>query len=242
MIMFDIILTENCNFNCSYCYQRRDSIPDESFISKSSLELALNCFKKLKDIGSDRININIMGGELSTFPKETLEYFKIILNYTIRYLDITRVYFTFSTNFSGDILFFKEVHLLFKDYNYCTDISIHLEYNNILNISNKIKEFRKFYKNINIEVLTNSNYTDLPLELKNIKGIKPVTISTLERYVKTPIKVCTPNYFEIRPTGEILNKCTKDIFNFLNFKLAKEIECDHVCPCIDYVKYTSPKK
>ena len=88
-----LTITNYCNLQCSYCHQFKS---EDSFFDSNNYK-ALNNFIRSLPL-SDRVNIHLIGGEASLFPKKIKEIVKNIKK--IERTDNVRFTFTTTTNAS----------------------------------------------------------------------------------------------------------------------------------------------
>ena len=143
-ILFDIYFNYSCNYNCYYCYSKKNNLK----ISDKQLELIINFFKRLNNITLP--NLKILGGEPLLYDK--LFYFiDSIYEFSNYYVDLT-------TNFS--LLNDKNIDLLnnYKTKNFRIELSIHPQYINEQYLKHFFNIISKLKININIIVNLDLNY------------------------------------------------------------------------------------
>jgi len=180
------ILTENCNFNCSYCYQKKS----KNYLKESTAERVI---EKLLPFLQNNSFVNFYGGE------PLLEFDKI--KFIVSLLNKTNKKFNYSTSTNG--YFLQEEILDFLNKN---SFSILISFDGLAqNITRKKNSLNKMVFNIkkalgypNLYIQTNSVFTRETLNYitKSIKfiselGIKNIRITPASHYPweKEKIKV-----------------------------------------------------
>ena len=131
----------NCNYNCSYCFQRErkdNKIPiDVNKLKETSLKIKNFIIKNKIDI------ISLAGGEVSILKNEDL---KQIIN---NFVDIDNLEICIITNFSRSVEYYFD---LIKDFNKKISFSLSYHEKDIKSFFDKVENFIKRSPNADVSI------------------------------------------------------------------------------------------
>jgi len=239
--IFSFILTEKCNFDCKYCFQKIDR--EDHLINFKLFKTVVD--KILKEIVKVDLKYSVfylMGGELSVLP-ETMKYIKYINDRIneINYQDDNhKIRIRLVTNYTGPKEYFQEYlsldntdpffiskHYLFKNKDFLAKLhelpfssyEIKIFYSTDTKLNNH-KEIFDFCQEKNIPCIEEEIYA--------------YTRNARDTGVVNKFKACKKCYalaYSIDNKGKIKEECKGHEYNFLNFRINKKpYNCTQICP------------
>ncbi len=144
----DLMITEQCNMNCTYCFSpRRDSV--------LTIEQGKKVLDRMKDISPDALNITFFGGEPLLYPKTVLELAQYSRNHLWKDKDKKHTC-TFHVVTNGTY-FDEEMFKLYKSLGFSIQVSMdgdkitteeHRGVQNFDLIVNNVKQMLKIFPNL----------------------------------------------------------------------------------------------
>jgi MoaA/NifB/PqqE/SkfB family radical SAM enzyme len=114
--IFELLINNNCDLNCSYCYMRNEDSSWTNIASVKNINLILNILKKIDKYYP--VKICLSGGEALLHP-EIFEIFKLSsLSYFKNDLHI-------NTNLNNSFDIFKKIFEVYKSFKFILHISFH---------------------------------------------------------------------------------------------------------------------
>lgn len=194
---FTFIVTDNCNFNCSYCYKKKKDGNLDYSLAKKALSFFVPFFTKKYFLG-------FYGGE----PLICFDLIKSIVHFTKNKNEQfnKRAKYSITTNGSlitDDILEFLNKH----------KFHIELSFDGLAqNISRKNGSFERILSNIK-KIL---NYPNISFEINSV--FSPDTIGLLSESIKFIVELNVPN---IRYSLSTIKPWDKTALNTLETELSK---------------------
>jgi MoaA/NifB/PqqE/SkfB family radical SAM enzyme len=127
--IFELLINNNCDLKCSYCYMRNEDNNWTSIASIKNINTVLNILKKIDK--HYPVKICLSGGEALLHP-EIFEIFKLpSLSYFKNDLHI-------NTNLNSSFDNFKKIFKLYKSFKFILHISLHPKEHNFQEFINKL--------------------------------------------------------------------------------------------------------
>jgi len=250
-VFINIVLTYECNYNCSYCYQKEDRLKKiknnlNKFLKDLTKFLKIYNLELSKNNNHAIIDFEFIGGELSyVFSTDFLINFKnkiekIVLNY-----DRIAPMFFITTNFYRNINYYNKL----LDNNFYLAISYHKEYNNFMDFVNKLKKLNYLNKiNFTINYFNLEELNDYKNKLKNLDLNCKITFNKIDLFKNNEQDkniICYAKYLTFE-NNEWVDFCAnrkinfnkKEIISFLKPKNCNKKYC--YCPNV-FIKEKNEK-
>jgi len=240
-LYINTIFTEKCNYNCSYCFQKRNT----NLLNLSIFEQHFkNIINYIKNKNIVQYRFSLIGGEISILPIEYQKNIFSILANTLKEIKSNDKDFKiiYVTNYSKDLTFLNDCEI---PKNSLLDIAIshHPEYISYEDIFNKaFHESKKYNFNYTITIKTFSWEDFHKLKELNIKYNSNFNIEFGDKDWKIQQEIfnknkkllrpvlCYSYNYQIFPDGSLRHFCTNEnIYKNNNYNFNSIIKCNQRC-------------